>query len=224
VRSLVRRRLISRHAKHLFGGGIDLTAWKTGGLSNESYDVFQKTLKDMKDRRNEYGAFYVLQMPSNATTDYVSAALTRCQTKFNVDLCVLDAIHLLKPKKNRQSSYAELDDMLTEISKIIVSHNDGRGVPLISPWHTNRSSWEKAKENGVYLKSCLAKTAEAERTADVIVTILREDGRENELRGAIIKSRDGEELPEFYLTYDFSQGYVGDNLIDEVDPEDIFKL
>jgi len=114
--------------------------------------------------------------------------------------------------------------MLIEINKIIVSHNDGRGIPLISPWHTNRTAWEKAKENGVYSKSALARSGEAERCADVIVTILREDGFNNQLRGSIIKSRDGEELQEFYLKYDFSQGYVGDSLAAEVDPEDIFKI
>jgi hypothetical protein len=176
----------------------------------------------MKDRRNEYGSFYLVQMPSNATTDYVAGTLSKCQSRFNVDLCILDSIHLLNPKKHRQSEYSELGDMLREIKNVIVSHNKGRGVPLISPWHTNRKSWEDAKQSIPYTLSALAKSADAERFADVIVTILRENGLENQLRGSMIKGRDGGELPEFFLTCDFRQGYVGDNLAAEVDPEDIF--
>ncbi len=222
VRSVVRRRLISRHARQFAGNGINLTHWKKGELTKEPHEVLQQTLKDMEDRSKEYGAFHILQLPANADTDFVAAALTRCQALFNVDLCILDSIHLLKPKKTRQSSYAEFDDMLIEINKIIVSHNDGRGVPLISPWHTNRAAWEKAKENGVYSKSALARSGEAERCADVIVTILREDGFNDQLRGSIIKSRDGEELQEFYLKYDFSQGYIGDSPVVNEEPIDLF--
>jgi len=220
VRSVVRRRLISRHAKHLTGNGLNLTAWKKGELSSKAYEVLQKTLKDMKNG-SEYGKFYIIQMPANADTDFVAAALTRCQALFKVDLCILDSIHLLKPKKIRQSEYSELGDMLIDIKKTIVSHNNGRGVPLISPWHTNRTAWENAKERGVYTKSALAKSSEAERCADVIVTILREDELRDQLRGSIIKSRDGEELSEFYLTYDFSQGYIGDSPVSNFDTVDL---
>jgi replicative DNA helicase len=221
VRSVVRRRLISRHARQLTGAGIDLTDWKKGELNEGYYEKLQNTLKDMEERKNEYGIFHILQLPANADTDFVAAALTRCQALFNVDLCILDSIHLLKPKKSRQSEYSELGDMLIDIKKIILSHNNGRGVPLISPWHTNRSSWETAKEKGVYTKSSLAKSGEAERSADVIVTILLEDFSDIQLRCSIIKSRDGEELKEFYLNYNFNQGYIGDQI---VVPEDTIDL
>lgn len=221
VRSVVRRRLISRHARHLTDSVISLSAWKKGELTNESEELLKNTMNDMRNG-SDYGIFHILQMPANADTDFVAAALTRCQGRFNVDLCILDSIHLLNPKKARQSEFSELGDMLIEIKKIIVSHNNGRGVPLLSPWHTNRSSWENAKEKGFYTKSALAKSSEAERCADVIVTILREQELDNELRGSIIKSRDGEELPEFYLTYNFDQGYIGDNPLITPDSIDLF--
>ena len=134
---------------------------------------------------------------------------------------ILDSIHLLKPKKNRQSEYSELGDIIIDIKRIIVSHNNGCGVPLISPWHTNRASWDNAKQCGYYTKSALAKTGEAERSADVIVTILRQDSTPNELKGSVIKSRDGEELEELYLKYDFSQGYVGDSQVGNFDTVDL---
>jgi hypothetical protein len=73
----------------------------------------------------------------------------------------------------------------------------------------------------VYTKSSLAKSSEAERSADVIVTILREQELDTGLRGSIIKSRDGEELPEFYLTCDFDQGYIGDSLVTTPDTIDL---
>jgi hypothetical protein len=140
IRSVVRRRIISRHARELYKVGINLTSWKKGELKPESLKVLQDTLNDMETRKGEYGRFELLQMPSGATTDFVSASLASYQASFNIDLCILDSIHLLQPKKTRQSSYAELDDMLIDIKSIIVSHNNGKGVPLISPWHVNRSS------------------------------------------------------------------------------------
>jgi replicative DNA helicase len=211
IRSVVRRRLIARHAKDLNNIGIDLTAWKKGALTPEADELMRETLADMADQKKEYGVFELVQLPANATTDYIAAALSQYQVRFEIDLCILDSIHLLKPKKNRQYAYAELDDMLVDLKKIIVTHNNGKGVPFISPWHSNRQGWKEARENGIYTKSALAKSSEAERQADVILAILRQDISPEELRGSILKNRDGEEMPEFYLKYDFNKGYIGDN-------------
>ena len=100
VRNVVRRRLISRHAMHLYNSGISLSAWKNGKLTDEAKELLRNTLNDMKNG-DGYGIFHVLQMPANADTDFVAAALTRCQAMFNVDLCILDSIHLLKPSISR---------------------------------------------------------------------------------------------------------------------------
>lgn len=208
VRPVVKRRLISRHSREIHGQGINLTDYKKGSLDKESYDLLVKTAEDLESNKNNYGIFDLVQLPAGATTDYLAAILAQKQSSFNVDLCILDSIHLLKAKTQRSYNYAELEDMVKEVKNIIVSHNSGKGVPLLSPWHTNRESWGKAKSEGSYTKASLAKTAEAERQSDVIVSIIKEDGSD-QLRGSIIKSRDGEELSEFYLAYDFSQGYVG---------------
>ena len=97
-------------------------------------------------------------------------------------------------------------------------------MPLISPWHTNRQGWEEAQKSGIYTKSALAKSSEAERQADVILTILRQDSYGDELRGSILKNRDGEELSEFYLQVDFNQGYIGDSIIQASDDIDFLAL
>lgn len=219
VRSVVRRRLIARHIVHLGNKGIDLTAWKKSELSSEALEVMREALADIKDHAKDYGRFELIQMPANATTDFVAAVLAQYQARFHIDLCILDSIHLLQSKKTRQSAYAELDDMLIDLKKTIVSHENGTGVPLISPWHTNSQGWEEAQKSGIYTKSALAKSSEAERQADVILTILRQDSYGDELRGSILKNRDGEELSEFYLRVDFNQGYICDSTIQA--PEDI---
>lgn len=227
VKSVVRRRLIARHAFHRFNGKIDLSAWKKGNLSAESFETLQKTLKVINESKDKDGIFEIVQMPGHADTNFLLSALNRNQSQFNIDLCILDAIHLLQPKHHRQSEYSELGDMITEVKKICVSHNKGKGVPLISPWHTNRTSWERAKESGQYTLSSLAKTAEAERCADVILTIIKQNTGRDELKASLIKNRDGEILDEFYLEYDFSICYVGDSQIDKVgclDQSDILDL
>jgi len=212
VRSVVRKRLVSRHALELTGKGVNLTAWKKGELDPESLERLRGTLDDMERRKGEYGRVELFQLPSDATIDFVSASLATYQASFNVDVCILDSVHLLQPKKPRDSYFAELDDTLIDIKKVIVSHNKGKGVPLLTPWHVNRASWEKAKEEGRYTKSSLARTAEAERQADVSVSILREEGDSRRLRGSIIKNRDGEELEELSLSCDFGHGFIGDGI------------
>jgi len=227
VKSVVRRRLIARHAFHRSNSKIDLSAWKKGDLSVASFETLQKTLKVINESKDKDGIFEIVQMPGHADTNFLSTALNKYQSRFNVDLCILDAIHLLKPKHHRVSEYSELGDMITEVKKICVSHNKGKGVPLISPWHTNRTSWERAKESGHYTLSSLAKTAEAERCADVILTIIKQNTGRDELKASLIKNRDGEILDEFYLEYDFSICYVGDSQIDKVgciDQSDILEL
>lgn len=225
VRSVVRRRLVARHARELTGKGLDLTKWKKGELSDEDNERLQHALNDMRANEVEYGVFELQQLPADATTDYVAVVLARCQDRFDIDLCILDSIHLLRSKKQRQSSYAELDDTLIDIKKLIVAHNNGKGVPLLSPWHVNRASWEKAREDGRYTKASLAKTGEAERQADVIVSIFKEENGSRDLKGAILKNRDGEELEEFYLQYNFNQGYIGNRkLFNPADDLNLFEV
>ena len=68
VRQVVRRRLIARHAFHLFGSKINLSAWKRGKLSAESLRMLQKTLKAMDESKGQDGIFKIVQMPGNADT------------------------------------------------------------------------------------------------------------------------------------------------------------
>jgi len=109
----------STRAIHINNNGIDLTAWKKGSLSPESLELMNETLLDMEDPNKDYGIFQLVQMPANATTDYIATVLAQYQTQFDIDLCILDSIHLLRPNKIRQSSYAELDDILIDIKKVL---------------------------------------------------------------------------------------------------------
>lgn len=212
VRTVVRRRLVARHSKYKFGFPLDLTAWKKGKLIPEAHVKLKETVEDMNSINSKYGIFYLAQIPANGTTDYILSMLTKLESQFHIDLVILDSIHLLKPKRIRQSSYMELDDMLIETKKLIIGHNNGKGVPLLSPWHVNRLAWEKAKEMGYYTKSALAKSSEAERQADVIVSILKPEQESNSLKGSILKNRDGGELPEFWLLSDFRYGCILNDL------------
>jgi hypothetical protein len=54
---------------------------------------------------------------------------------------------------------------------------------------------------------------------------MREESNPLKLRGSIIKNRDGEELEEFSLPYDFSQGYIGNfNLITSLSVDDDMRI
>jgi hypothetical protein len=59
----------------------------------------------------------------------------------------------------------------------------------------------------------------------VIVSIFKKENGVRDLRGSILKNRDGEELEELYLQYNFNQGYIGNRkLFNPADDLNLFEV
>lgn len=214
IRPVVRRKLYCRHSRHpLFSdrcpNGLNSRDAKDGTFTIEEEEIFQDVVMDFTTNPN-YGKIHVVQVPKGATMDFVESRLIMAQRDFNVDLGIVDYFALLKSERKRQQDREELSSILKAAKNLCTSFNDGHGIPLISPWQVNRTWWEKASEVGYYTTAALAETAEATNSPDVIISILEprvNDQREVDLKGQILKNRDGEKSVDLPIHVDYATSY-----------------
>jgi replicative DNA helicase len=210
----VRRKVVSlrsRDEKYGYREGLSLGDVKSGKLTEKQEEVLKKVLADIQ---YGYGRFQIFQFPYRATLDFIRNRVSMYQTDFPVDLVIIDEVRLLRSGARRQSIWEEMDDLLKAMKQFAVSFNGGKGVPVITPYQVNRTSWKEAVEGKqCYTKSCLSNSSEAEKSSDIIMSNLRmpfdKGGNEREIRCSVLKYRDGREINEFLLECDLDKGYVG---------------
>jgi len=93
------------------------------------------------------------------------------------------------------------------------------GIRVVSAFQTNRAGHEFASEHHYYKISSLAELNEAERSADVIITLfLGEDDElrsSNQIRMQWLKNRDGELNTTTWMAYFAGANRFIGNLVDE---------
>lgn len=213
LRPQVRRRLLARHSRHPqfdLPEGINSNDIKKGieFFPKDKLEIFRAIVDDFTNNPN-YGKLVIVQVPRNATIGTSEAKVNRFQREFNVDLLVIDSINLLKPDRRFGTTREELAESLKEVKQFATTFDDGRGIPIVSPWQTNRQSWKEAQDAGYYNSSALAETAEASASSDIVITILEpmEKTRISDLKAQIVKNRDGEVVHGIDLTVDYATSY-----------------
>lgn len=217
LRPQIRRRLLARHSRHpMFGldKGINSRDLKKGAefMRRERPDQF-KILPDIIDdftNNPNYGKLVIVQMPRNATISTGENRVLRYQREFNVDLVVIDSINLLRADRRYPSKREELASMLIEAKQFATTFDNGRGVPVISPWQAGREAWKEAQEKGYYNTSALSETHESSTSADQIITILEPQGepnREVNMKVQVAKHRDGEKCSPLDILVDYATAY-----------------
>jgi replicative DNA helicase len=214
LRPQVRRKLICRHSMlpmFELDHGINSRHLKAGRgyLTPEEERAFPDVVNDYTSNPN-YGKLVIVQVPRGATISTCEGKLMRYQREFQVDLAVIDYLALLKPDRRFSSRREELAATIQEGKQMATTFDDGRGIPVVSPWQTSRDSWKEAQQVGYYNSSALAETAEATSSSDVVITLL--EPKENESRYAdikaqVVKNRDGEKSLGIDLTVDYATSF-----------------
>lgn len=215
LRPQIRRRILCRHSRlpmFELESGINSNLLKKGraALPADQLRALPGIIDDFTQNPN-YGKLVIVQVPRGATISTCEGKANRFQREFNVDLIVIDSINLLKPDRRFSSSREELAATLKEAKQFATTFADGRGVPILSPWQTNRESWKAAQDAGYYNSSALAETSEASASSDVVVTILEPMQKErfSDLKLQVVKNRDGETANGIDLTVDYATGFFG---------------
>jgi replicative DNA helicase len=217
LRPQIRRRLISRHSRHpMFGldKGINSKDLHRGFeyLPANQRKILPDIIDDYTNNPN-YGKLVIVQAPRSATISSVENRVIRYQREFQVDLVVIDSINLLRADRRYPSKREELASMIIEAKQFATTFDNGRGVPVISPWQAGREAWKQAQEKGYYDTSALSETHESSTSADGIITILEpvgEVGREVNMKVQMAKHRDGEKANAMDIGVDYATAYWSD--------------
>jgi replicative DNA helicase len=211
VRDQVWRRMVARHSRQTqFGlpSGLDVSKIKDGTLNHDELQVLVDVLSDLRD--GDYGKIFISQMPSRATLSYLEQRMQRQQKQWNIDLVVFDYLALLTPEVKRGNEREEFNDIFRGVKKMITAFNNGVGVPFVSPWQMSRAAYQEALKTQGYTIGALSDTSESEKTADLVVSLLRDPPTANEATIAKLKARDSATMMPITVHLDYRNSYLGD--------------
>lgn len=214
-----RARLYCRHTQYeeLGIGGLRYKDIQRGLLTPDMEQAYQYALHDF-NTNDSYGNCHILQLPYQATLEYLRSKMNQVQARWNIDLLIIDYLTLMTPPRKRVQQREELDDLLIQSKQLALTFNNGAGVPLFTAHQTNRQSWDAARKSGKYTLSAFAGTSEAEKSADVAFWLLGDEETPDTLRSGFLKVRDGELITEFELRKQFTHMLVQDgSLITSID-------
>lgn len=206
-------RIIARHSREpQFGlqGGLNSRDIRAGTLRGDEYQAFQAVLADW--RSGQYGRCHILQLPKGATLSTVESRLAAVSRKFTPDLLLIDYLALLRPERAGRERRDDLATLLQDAKQLAVTFGDGRGIPLLSPWQVSREGNKEVRTRGYYTMRDLAETAEAERSPDIIFSLLEPEqddtrGRKVPLKLSVMKNREAERFVSLNLLADFANSH-----------------
>ncbi len=211
LRDQVARRFHTRHSHHPRFGvaeGLKYDDIKGGTLSEGDEKLFKQVLFDLHSN-DQYGRFEVIWTPRGTSPDQLKMKLDILQTQRPIDLVIVDYAGLMGPGRRVERRQEGLVEILQGLKGMATAHARGHGVPVISAYQTSRQKLEEARSSGGYTLDALAETAEAERSADLVLSLLRQHDEDTDVHGQILKYRDGA-TAEFYLATDFARSVVRD--------------
>jgi hypothetical protein len=209
-RATVRRRILARHSRQAQFNcpeGIDSAAIKHGNLDPAGERVLQEVVKDF-GANPIYGVCHILQVPRGATLGFIESRLRALLQRTGVDMLVIDYLTLIKPDRPRASSREELNDVLRDTKMLAVGANDGNGIVVVSPWQIGGDKFQTAIKAGEYGLGSLSETSEAEKTPDLIMSLLRLPDAPSEAKLQLLKARDSEIPSPVTLEVDYRTSFL----------------
>lgn len=209
-RATVRRRILSRHSRlpqFNTPEGIDSKGIKHAILSTAEERTLRDVIDDMTGNP-AYGMVHIVQIPRGAKLGFIEARFNRLLQNTGVDIMFIDYLTLIRPDLPRASSREELNDVLRDTKMLAVGAAEGKGVPIVSPWQMGQRQYEAALKSGAYGLGSLSETSEAEKTPDLIVSMLRLPDAPSQIKFQHLKLRDAETGPPITLEVDFRTSYL----------------
>lgn len=207
-----RLRAYVRHSRNQDWGlpqGIEYKGYEKGTLTSEEQVGFEKAMEDFSTNP-KYGRWWLFQIPKGVDLAWVYNKLAAYNSIAPLHAVFLDSLALMAESYGRDRRQV-LNDMLREAKQMAVNFDNQRGIPIISPWHANRTSWEKALKSGFYTLGSWAEADELERSADILLWLLKLENAADthEIQAGICKNRSGSANSKFVLYEDFASSYIG---------------
>lgn len=214
LRPQIRRKIVARHSKlpmFNYPQGLDTNDMKFGRLTDQEEKVLREVVEDLA-YNSSYGKLELVQVPRGSSILTFENTLNRYQDQYRVDGCIMDYLALLRAARKRNAVHEEMSDTMKEAKNIAATFDNGRGIPLISPWQVTRAQKELADKLGYYTTLALSDTKESTNSADVIVSFLEsgQQTRFTKLSGAVIKNRDGAQSGVLEIDVDYATSHFTD--------------
>lgn len=202
TRSDVRDAMVVRHSHSLTPGGLPFRAVTNGTLNAEQEKILAATVKDLS--AGGHGSMSYFQAPGGTTMSELRAVAEAAARKRSVDVIVIDHSDLFEPSTVQRSDVSRLAAVIRESKQLSLDFFDGRGAWVILCHQIKREGYEAALKRGYYVPSDMAGSAEAERSCDVMLWVLRDDQMKemSEARIGIGLDRRGPGIPKGFAVYE----------------------
>ena len=161
-----------------------------GRLSPEAKEFYKHALQDFISNP-DYGRIFVWQPESSSTSiGDIGAKFMEFDTELkndgrSLDLGCIDYLTLLAPPdvKSKMDPNEALNETIKLTKRLCLTFQNGQGLRIISPFQTNRKGYEEAiKNQGQYQLMALSNAHEAERSADLVISLFAsEDERDRDV-------------------------------------------
>lgn len=193
-RSDIRTMMMIRHSHQFLTGGLSYAKYANGTLSKSEEAVLEKTAKDISG--GSMGPVSYYQAPGGTTVSDVRALVDAVSRKHPVTTLMLDHTMLFQPSERGHGMMMEntrVSEVIREMKQLALDGANGKGLWVIACHQISRDGWEAAIKRGFYLARDLAGSAEAERSADLVMWLLRDDALKdvNEVRVGVALDRYG---------------------------------
>lgn len=198
----IRRRIFCRHSSDpRFETQIPYSDLKHGTLTEQQERVMHEVVKDLDAgrRSGKYGSIFVMSL-TKGISSVQSVIRTVRQCSNNLALVVIDYLALLAAER------VDLVDIVRTCKGLAVSEQ----LVIVSPWQTSITAWEAAMKAGSYRRASMSETSEAEKSADAVITLLRDPDDVGRLLCKFTKLRDEGEGDVFSLSADFAHSTISD--------------
>jgi len=178
---------------------LDYDSIENGLLSERQEDFFKHLCNDF-DNNPEYGNVNIYQPPEKLTMEHLKAWAEIENRKKPIDVLYLDYIEVMKSENVNKEYSIDLNQRIKDLKQFALNFNEGKGIPLVSAYQTNRKGKADADKNdGEYRLDALSYANEAERSADVVIySYLNEELRDNnQAKIGCLKNRSRPKFKQF---------------------------
>lgn len=216
-REQIRQWVLARHSQHPkfqdMGVPIGISEIRDGSLSPAQEKFLLNTVIPDLTNNKSYGEMQIFQIYPGMTTADLYRTLKFYRSQMEIDLFEIDMIqHLSSDKTINDKWQIELQENIKAVKQMAITFNNGEKLAVAAGYQVSRSARDAAEKKDGYDLSSLAYTAEAERSADVSLWILRRDlyKKVREVRLGMNKNRGGSIMDPYMVMERYDKAYVGE--------------
>jgi hypothetical protein len=168
----VRDMLVARHSHHFHPGGLPTNAISDGSLDAAGEKALGATVRDLAAGRVGPIAY---EERGGAPISALAAIAESYARKQRVDFIMIDHTDLFEPSERQASDVSRVAKIIKECKQLALGFRNRRGVWVILCHQIKREGFEAAVKRGFYVPSDMAGSSEAEKSADLMLWILRDE-------------------------------------------------